>query len=195
MPCRGPFSSRSTPGCGCARLCGVSRQGDPVGEVYNLSGQPPTRNLEPLVCLKCYRDKRFAVERTVRRGILWADSPERAFSERTAAAIIVLLLVFRNMPVGIQSGTAALQQIDASIEDELNRRLAAALPVEVVYARGQRVAEAGAVLVDCPHLDWPAHVRDTVHLGKTLAPSDFEIAAPVGANTVTAKVIGVGRQE
>ncbi len=33
------------------------------------------------------------------------------------AAIIVLLLVFRNMPVGIQSGTAALQQIDASIEE------------------------------------------------------------------------------
>ncbi|MCK4515145.1 MAG: iron ABC transporter permease, partial [Spirochaetaceae bacterium] len=32
-------------------------------------------------------------------------------------AIIVLLLVFRNMPVGIQSGTAALQQIDASIEE------------------------------------------------------------------------------
>lgn len=33
------------------------------------------------------------------------------------AAIIVLLLVFRNMPVGIQSGTAALQQIDATIEE------------------------------------------------------------------------------
>ena len=32
-------------------------------------------------------------------------------------AIIVLLLVFRNMPVGIQSGTAALQQIDVSIEE------------------------------------------------------------------------------
>lgn len=63
--------------CGCARLCGVSRQGDPVGEVYNLSGQAPTRNLEPLVCLKCYRDKRFAVERTARKGILWADGPDR----------------------------------------------------------------------------------------------------------------------
>ena len=63
--------------CGCARLCGVSRKGDPVGEVYNYSGQPTTRNLEPLVCLKCYRDKRFAVERTARQGILWADLPGR----------------------------------------------------------------------------------------------------------------------
>ena len=63
--------------CGCARLCGVSRKGDPVGEVYNLSGQPTTRNLEPLVCLRCYRDKRFAVERTTRQGILWADRAER----------------------------------------------------------------------------------------------------------------------
>ena len=59
--------------CGCARLCGVSRKGDPVGEVYNVSGQPSTRNLEPLVCLRCYRDKRFAVERTARQGILWAE--------------------------------------------------------------------------------------------------------------------------
>jgi hypothetical protein len=63
--------------CGCARLCGVSRRGAPVGEVYNISGQPATRNLEPLVCLRCYRDKRFAVERTARQGILWADRPER----------------------------------------------------------------------------------------------------------------------
>ena len=67
--------------CGCARLCGVSRKGDPVGEVYNYSGQPTTRNLEPLVCLKCYRDKRFAVERTARQGILWADIPDRRTEE------------------------------------------------------------------------------------------------------------------
>jgi hypothetical protein len=63
--------------CGCARLCGVSRQGVPVGDVFNVSGQPTTRNLEPLVCLKCYRDKRFAVERSAHRGILWAEAPPR----------------------------------------------------------------------------------------------------------------------
>ena len=32
-------------------------------------------------------------------------------------AIIVILLIFRNMPVGIQNGVAALQQIDPSIEE------------------------------------------------------------------------------
>lgn len=63
--------------CGCACLCGVSRKGDPVGEVYGVSGQPATRNLEPLVCLRCYRDQRFAVERTARQGILWAEAPDR----------------------------------------------------------------------------------------------------------------------
>jgi hypothetical protein len=63
--------------CGCAYLCGVSRGGDPVGEVYNVSGQPATRNLEPLVCLRCYRDKRFAVKRTARQGILWAVDADR----------------------------------------------------------------------------------------------------------------------
>jgi hypothetical protein len=63
--------------CGCARLCGVSRQGAPVGDVFNVSGQPSTRNLEPLVCLKCYRDKGFAVQRAARQGILWADAPPR----------------------------------------------------------------------------------------------------------------------
>ena len=49
-----------------------------------------------------------------------------AFNQRTlifpfiltgTAWIIVTLLIFRNMPVGIRSGIAALQQIDASIED------------------------------------------------------------------------------
>jgi len=33
------------------------------------------------------------------------------------AAIIIILFVFRNMPTGIQSGIAALQQIDQSIEE------------------------------------------------------------------------------
>ena len=36
------------------------------------------------------------------------------------AWIIVLLLVFRNMPVGIRSGIAALQQIDPAIEEASN---------------------------------------------------------------------------
>lgn len=66
-----------------------------------------------------------------------------------------------------------------------------ALPIEEVFARGRHVASRGELLVECPHLDWPAKARDTVHLGRTLAAEDFEIAAPEGANSVTAKVIGV----
>ncbi|RFU14482.1 adenine deaminase [Rhodobacteraceae bacterium W635] len=66
-----------------------------------------------------------------------------------------------------------------------------ALPMEVVYGRGQKLAEAGEILVDCPHLDWPAEARGTVHLGKDLTARDFEIAAREGANSAHVKVIGV----
>jgi adenine deaminase len=65
------------------------------------------------------------------------------------------------------------------------------LPIEVVYARGVRVAQWGKCLVDCPHLDWPDDTRASVHLGRDLTAADFAIAAPNGASEVTAKVIGV----
>ncbi|MBV7379724.1 adenine deaminase [Maritimibacter dapengensis] len=65
------------------------------------------------------------------------------------------------------------------------------LPIERVFARGVTVAQDGVIAVDCPHLDWPAHARDTVKLGKVLEAGDFVIEAPEGANSVTAKVIGV----
>ncbi|MEX0300810.1 MAG: adenine deaminase, partial [Leisingera sp.] len=64
------------------------------------------------------------------------------------------------------------------------------LPIEVVIARGKIVAESGSIKVDCPHFDWPASARGTVHLGHELAAQDFELAAPEGANAVTANVIG-----
>lgn len=65
------------------------------------------------------------------------------------------------------------------------------LPIDVVYARGQKVAEQGQITVTCPHYNWPDSARQTVHMGKTLTGADFEIHAPQGANAVTAKVIGV----
>lgn len=65
------------------------------------------------------------------------------------------------------------------------------LPIEQVIARGQTVAKDGQLLVECPHYDWPASARNTVHLGKVLNAEDFAIHAPEGANTVTARVIGV----
>ena len=65
------------------------------------------------------------------------------------------------------------------------------LPIDVVIARGVTVARDGKITVDCPHYDWPESARQTVRPGKTLAATDFEIAAPEGANAVKAKVIGV----
>jgi adenine deaminase len=67
----------------------------------------------------------------------------------------------------------------------------ATLPIEMVLARGRVIAENGVCLVDCPHLDWPENARNTVHLGHVLRAADFEIAAPEGANTARANVIGV----
>lgn len=64
------------------------------------------------------------------------------------------------------------------------------LPIEHVIARGQTVAVDGKITVDCPHYDWPADARQTVHM-QPLSDTNFKIHAPDGANSVTAKVIGV----
>ena len=66
-----------------------------------------------------------------------------------------------------------------------------ALPVEAVYARGVKVAEDGECLAECPHLDWPADTRNSVHLGKVLEAADFEVKGPDNAEEVTVRVIGV----
>ena len=65
------------------------------------------------------------------------------------------------------------------------------LPIDEVIARGHSVAKNGKITVACPHYDWPADARDTVHMGKHLDDSDFAIRAPSGKNSVRAKVIGV----
>lgn len=65
------------------------------------------------------------------------------------------------------------------------------LPIEHVIARGRTVAISGKITVDCPHYDWPDSARQTVHMGKVLGATDFEIKAPDGKNKATAKVIGV----
>ncbi|MHA6641584.1 adenine deaminase [Mesorhizobium sp. A623] len=66
-----------------------------------------------------------------------------------------------------------------------------ALPVETVIGRGQVLAENGRLTGSIPHYDYPPTAKNTVHLGKRLAGADFDIAAPEGANAVTARVIGV----
>lgn len=65
------------------------------------------------------------------------------------------------------------------------------LPVHHVIAQGRTVALEGVIQVDCPHLDWPADTRSTVHLGKSLVPADFIVPAPAKTETVSVKAIGV----
>jgi adenine deaminase len=65
------------------------------------------------------------------------------------------------------------------------------LPVELVIAQGEIVAEDGALTVDIPEADYPAFCRNTVKLGKVLSADDFDIFAPEGAQEVRARVIGV----
>ena len=65
------------------------------------------------------------------------------------------------------------------------------LPIAMVIARGQVVAEEGRLVAELPPYEYPAKAKGTVRLGKTLAPEDFDIAAPGGAAEVRARVIGV----
>lgn len=68
--------------------------------------------------------------------------------------------------------------------------LAAMRPAQV-YAQGKLMAEDGRLVADIPAFPYPAEARDTVRLGRRLAPEDFRVPAPEGAAEVTARVIGV----
>jgi adenine deaminase len=67
----------------------------------------------------------------------------------------------------------------------------AALPVEMVIARGRVMARSGTLTADIAPYDYPESAKNTVKLGKKLGARDFDIAAPAGASEVTARVIGV----
>ncbi|WP_026060450.1 adenine deaminase [Pseudaminobacter salicylatoxidans] len=66
----------------------------------------------------------------------------------------------------------------------------AELPVEMVFARGELLAEGGRLSADIPAYDYPDSARNTVKLGKKLTATDFDIAAPNAAE-VNVRVIGV----
>lgn len=67
----------------------------------------------------------------------------------------------------------------------------ATLPIEQVVARGELLAEDGALVAQIPAAQYPQSARDTVHLGKTLVADDFKISAPANSHRVDARVIGV----
>ena len=65
------------------------------------------------------------------------------------------------------------------------------LPIEIVIAGGQVLAENGKLTAGIPAYPYPQTARNTVKMGRRLAGKDFDIAAPAGANQVKARVIGV----
>lgn len=65
------------------------------------------------------------------------------------------------------------------------------LPVELVIARGRVLAAEGRLTADIPAFPYPASAKNTVNMKRDLTAADFAIAAPKGANEVTARVIGV----
>ncbi len=65
------------------------------------------------------------------------------------------------------------------------------LPIETVIARGEILAKDGVLIADMPVYSYPDSAKNTVHLGKVLKSTDFDIAAPENASTVRARVIGV----
>jgi adenine deaminase len=65
------------------------------------------------------------------------------------------------------------------------------LPIELVIAGGQVVAEDGRIAIDIPAYAYPELAMHTVKLGRTLRAADFDIAAPDETAEVTARVIGV----
>jgi adenine deaminase len=74
------------------------------------------------------------------------------------------------------------------------------LPIEMVIAAGEVVAENGRLLIDLPAYPYPAFAQNTIKLGKSLEPADFDIPFPLPAprsplpvphSTVKVRVIGV----
>jgi adenine deaminase len=65
------------------------------------------------------------------------------------------------------------------------------LPMEMVIARGEVWAEHGKLVQEIEPYSYPDFARNTVKVGRTITSKDFEIAAPAGKNSVTARVIGI----
>ncbi|MCI0397623.1 MAG: adenine deaminase [Chloroflexi bacterium] len=74
--------------------------------------------------------------------------------------------------------------------DILISRDLTSLPIEVVIAAGEVVAEDGRLLVDLPPFVYPRLAKDTVRLGKELTHFDFDVPAP-SPEPCKVQVVGV----
>lgn len=66
----------------------------------------------------------------------------------------------------------------------------ARLPVEIVIAAGEVVAESGELTIDLPAYSYPPTATGTVKLGRALEARDFAVAAP-DEGPVAVRVVGV----
>ena len=64
------------------------------------------------------------------------------------------------------------------------------LPIEMVIAQGQILAQDGRLTADIPPYAYPAMAKNTVRVGKRLEAADFDIPAPT-PQPATVNVIGV----
>jgi hypothetical protein len=55
--------------CGCALICGASADGEPIGYLHHISGQPIGKTHKAPICLQCSKDK--GLDRVVWEGIYW----------------------------------------------------------------------------------------------------------------------------
>ncbi|MEI3852592.1 MULTISPECIES: adenine deaminase [Ensifer] len=67
----------------------------------------------------------------------------------------------------------------------------AALPIEMVFARGELMADGGTLVRDIPAYVYPESARNTVHLGRMLDAADFDIPSNARATRARVNVIGV----
>ena len=65
------------------------------------------------------------------------------------------------------------------------------LPIEMVIAHGIVLAENGVLVREIEPYAYPDFAKGTVKVGRTITPKDFEIKAPAGRNSVTAKIIRI----
>ena len=67
----------------------------------------------------------------------------------------------------------------------------ATLPIELVIARGEVLAENGKLKAEIPAYAYPDTARRTMNMKRDLVAKDFDIVAPAGRNQVEVRVIGV----
>lgn len=65
------------------------------------------------------------------------------------------------------------------------------LSITKVYGRGIQLCEGSKMIADLPAYPYPASARNTINMKGDLEASDFDIAAPEEASSVSARVIGV----